>query len=606
MKKLLTFCLIFLYSYSQAQTDRSFLDPALAPFYHGIASGDPLPDRVMIWTRITLDPPVTPVTVSWRMATDTLFTNIVASGTAQTDVIRDYTIKVDVTGLQPNSWYYYQFEYNGIKSITGRTHTMPIGDVDSIRLAVVSCSDYQNGYFNAYRDIALRNDVDYLLHLGDYIYEYAASSSLADRNHEPTNEIITISDYRIRHSLYKLDADLRLIHQQLPMISVWDDHETANNSWMNGAENHTPSTEGDWQIRKKSGIQAYLEWMPLRQPDINDSLKIYRHFNFGNLLDLYMLDTRLEGRDEQVSGSSSAINDPNRRIISETQFNWLVNNMKQSAAKWQVLGQQVMVAPLKILGTPVNTDQWDGYPVQRQQLYDSVLINNVQNMVVLTGDIHTSWANDLPLSGYVGSTGANSAGVEFVTTSITSSNSPFGLSSSIIAALFSHVKYANLTNHGYYILDLNKTRTQADFYNVSDINSKNYTITVDASWYTLDGTRHLQQASSVAVGGIYPPLAPYNSGNISLDPNANVITLGAFPNPFYHQIVIQYYTYQPEKMDIIITNLEGKIILHQPLGLSQSGLNHTHFDGSQLAAGMYIITLQGEKSKASKRLLKVD
>lgn len=607
MKKLFTLVSLFVSIHFFAQSDRSFLDPALAPFYHGVASGDPLPDRVIIWTRITLDPPVDPVTVSWQMATDTLFTNIVASGNATTSVDKDYTIKVDVTGLQPDSWYYYRFEYNGNRSITGRTHTMPSGtNVDSIRLAVVSCSDYQNGYFNAYRDITLRNDVDFVLHLGDYIYEYGANSSLSDRNHEPTTEIITITDYRIRHSLYKLDADLRLLHQQLPMIAVWDDHETTNNSWRDGAENHTPGTEGDWETRKKSGVQAYIEWMPIRQPDPNDTIRIWRNFNFGDLLDLYMLDTRLEGRDEQVGATSSALNDPNRKIISAEQFAWLTTNMKQSTAKWQVLGQQVMMAPLKVLGTPLNTDQWDGYPIQRQQLYDSVLTNNIANMVVLTGDIHTSWANDLPLNGYNSSSGANSVGVEFVTTSVTSENSPLGVPSGLIATLFPHVKYANLDNHGYYILDLNKNRTQADFYNINTITSRSYTVSVDASWYTVDGTRHLQQATGIAVGGVYPPLAPYNSGTTGIKENHNVITIGAFPNPFFSQVVVQYYTYQPEAMRIIVTDMEGKVILEKNLGMSIQGLNYAHFDGSQLASGMYIITLQGQKSKASKRLLKVD
>lgn len=607
MKKIVTAAFVLISFGGIAQSDRSFLDPALAPFYHGVASGDPLPDRVIIWTRITLDPPVDPVTVTWQMATDTLFTNVVASGNATTSVNKDYTIKVDVTGLQPDSWYYYRFEYNGQRSLTGRTHTLPMGaNIDSLRFAVVSCSNYQNGYFNAYRDIALRNDVDYVLHLGDYIYEYGASSNLFDRNHEPAHEIITITDYRIRHNLYKLDPDLRLLHQQLPMIAVWDDHETANNSWKDGAGNHDTTTEGDWQQRKKSGVQAYIEWMPIRQPNPNDTIRIWRQFNFGDLLDLYMMDTRLEGRDEQVGATSSELNNPTRKIISAEQFEWLITGMKQSSAKWQVLGQQVMMAPLKVLGNPINTDQWDGYPVQRQQLYDSVLMNNIANMVVLTGDIHTSWANDLPLSGYNSSTGANSAGVEFVTTSITSENSLLGVSSGLISTLFPHVKYVNLVNHGYYMLDLNKNRTQADFYTISTINSRAYTVSVDASWYTQDGTRHLQQASDFSIGGIYPPLAPYNTGTTGVNENFKVITLSAFPNPFYSQVVVQYYTYQPEEMRIIVTNLEGEVIIEKNLGLSLEGLNYAHFDGSQLASGMYSITLQGAKSKASKRLLKVD
>ncbi|MCZ2442508.1 MAG: alkaline phosphatase D family protein [Flavobacteriales bacterium] len=606
MRLFLSFYFIFICIYANTQTERSFLDPSLAPFYHGVASGDPLSDRVIIWTRITLDPPEDTIEVAWYLGTDTSFSNILASGLTKTDLARDYTIKVDVTGLQPNTWYYYQFAFRGRKSVIGRTHTMPVGDVDSIRLVIMSCANYQHGYFNVYRDVALRNDVDYLLHLGDYIYESSANSSLADRFHEPDNELITISDYRIRHSLYKLDADLRLAHQQLPFITVWDDHETANNSWKDGAGTHDASVKGDWQKRKKSGIQAYLEWMPIRQPDINDSTKIYRSFNFGNLLDLYMLDTRLEGRDMQVNRDSPDLNNPNRRIISDRQFKWLVTNMKQSNATWQLIGQQVMMAPLIVLGTPVNTDQWDGYPVQRQQLYDSILSNNIQNIIVLTGDIHTSWANDLPLKGYISSTGDNAVGVEFVTTSITSSNAPFGIPSKAISAIFPHVKYANLINHGYFILDINKNRSQADFYNVTDIKSRNYNIVIDASWCTLSGTRFLQKAASITVGSSYPPLAPYKSPNKVNDRKHNLITLSSFPNPFLQQIVVQYYVYKPEITNIILIDKDNHEVLHHPLGLTKPGLNYIHFDGSNLAKGTYTIILKGEKGQSSKRLLMID
>lgn len=604
MKKIFTpLFVISVLSTLNAQFYRADMNPALEPFYHGVASGDPLTDRVIIWTRITLDTPVDPVSVNWVMATDTNLTNVVGSGTASTDVSKDYTIKVDVSGLQPDSWYYYQFEYNGMKSLIGRTHTLPTGGIDSVRLAVISCSDYQNGYFNAYQDLAFRNDIDYVLHLGDYIYEYGASSSLADRNHEPSNEIITISDYRIRHSLYKLDPDLRSLHQQLPFIPVWDDHETSNDSWKGGAENHTEGTEGTWADRKLAGVTAYMEWMPIRQPNPTDTFRIYRDFNIGNLADIYMLDTRLEGRSEQVSNGQQ--NDPNRYIISPTQFDWLKNKMLNSTAKWQILGQQVMMAPLQIFGTPVNMDQWDGYNSQRDSLYSFVTNNNIDNMIVLTGDIHTSWANDLPLPGYNSTTGANSVGVEFVTTSITSSNSPIG-ASAIVQAFNPHVKYVNLTNHGYYILDLNYTRAQADFYNISDIESHNYTVTTDGGWYTLDGTQHLLQASSPATGGVYPPLAPLMNNFVGIeDPEDNVIILAAFPNPFYEQVVIQYHTYKAEEMTITLSDLNGKVVFTNNIGKSNKGVNYAHFDGSGLAEGMYIITISGKSASLSQRLIKI-
>lgn len=604
MKKLAaSLFLLSVISTLSAQFYRADMNPALEPFYHGVASGDPLTDRVIIWTRITLDTPVDPVSVTWVMATDTNLANIVGSGTATTDVTQDYTIKADVTGLQPDSWYYYQFEYNGMKSLIGRTHTMPAGNVDSIRLAIVSCSDYQNGYFNAYQDLAYRNDIDFVLHLGDYVYEYAASSSLADRNHEPPNEMITITDYRIRHSLYKLDPDLRSLHQQLPFITVWDDHETANDSWSGGAENHTEGTEGTWADRKLAGVTAYIEWMPIRQPNPADTFRIYREFNVGNLADIYMLDTRLEGRDEQVSNGQQ--NDPTRHIISPVQYNWLTSGILSSTAKWQILGQQVMMAPLEILGTPVNMDQWDGYNSQRDTLYGFLQNNNIKNTVVLTGDIHTSWANDLPHPGYNASTGANSIGVEFVTTSITSSNSPIA-ASAVVMAFNPHVKYVNLTNHGYYILDLNKTRAQADYYNVSTIGSHDYSIINDGGWYTLDGTQHLLQAPSPATGGIYPPLAPWVQQFTGInEPEDNVLILGAFPNPFFEQVVIQYHTYKPEEVTVTLTDMNGQVIFNQNIGKSNKGINYTHFDGSNLAGGMYIVTIHGKSTSLSQRLIKI-
>lgn len=581
------------------------MNPALEPFYHGVASGDPLTDRVIIWTRITLDTPTDPVHVNWRMATDTAFTDLVDSGTAVTGITKDYTVKVDVTGLQPDTWYYYEFEYNGMRSLKGRTHTMPSGNADSVRIGVVSCSNYQNGYFNAYRDLAFRNDVDYILHLGDYIYEYGAGSTLAGRNHQPATEIITITDYRIRHSLYKLDDDLRSLHQQLPFITVWDDHETANDSWKNGAQNHTEGVEGTWADRKLAGVTAYIEWMPIRQPDPADTFRIYRNFHIGNLADIYMLDTRLEGRDQQLIKGSPDLKKADRHIISPAQFGWLKSGMLQSSAQWQILGQQVMMAPLQLFGSPVNMDQWDGYPQQRDSLYRFVLDNKIRNMVVLTGDIHTSWANDLPMTGYVPFSGAHSVGVEFVTTSVTSSNFPIA-ANSVVQLFNPHVKYVNMINHGYYILDLNKKRAQADFYNVSDIRSHAYKITTDGGWYTPDGSRHLLQAPEVSDGGWYPPLAPFSLQYTSAsDPDDNIMILGAFPNPFYHQIVVQYHTYRPEDITLTVTDLNGKNAFTSSLGKSLKGMNYVHFDGSSLSPGMYIVTLKGRSASISQRLLKV-
>src|ERR1043165_3738907 len=251
---------------------RSTLDGTLAPFYHGVASGDPFSDRVIIWTRITSTN--NSESIDWQIATDTTFGTIINSGTVTTDASKDYTVKVDVTGLQENTWYYYRFKNNGTYSIIGRTRTMPTGNVADLRFAVVACSNYQSGYFNASRDIANKNDVDAVIHLGDYYYEYGPDDFDpgidSSRIQEPFKEVWTLSEYRLRHSFYKLDPDLRVVHQQYPFITVWDDHETANDSWKGGAENHTDSVEGYWHDREEDSHQAYFEWMPIR--DVHNSI----------------------------------------------------------------------------------------------------------------------------------------------------------------------------------------------------------------------------------------------------------------------------------------------------------------------------------------------
>ena len=411
--------LLFFSVYSQNLNPRKSLDPILYPFYHGVASGDPLSNAVILWTRFTDDTlSIDSVEINWRIATDTSMVNVINSGNGFAHVENDWTFKVDASGLSPDTWYYYDFEALNYHSIRGRTKTAPIGDNDSARFAVVSCSNYEHGYFNAYRYLRDRNDFDAVIHLGDYIYEYAAggySAGIVDRDNEPINEIITLEDYRVRYSHYRLDDDLRDLHQQYPFINVWDDHESANDSYVDGAQNHSPSTEGPWIERKSNATQAYHEWLPIRSPMPGD-LQIYREINYGDLMSLYMLDTRLEGRSEQ-GGTSS---DPNRTLLGQNQFSWLTNELKTSNTKWNILGQQVMIAPLEVFGATLNDDQWDGYDYERTRLYDSITLNGIDNIIVLTGDIHTSWVNDIPLSNYDASNCTGSVGVEYVVTSVTS------------------------------------------------------------------------------------------------------------------------------------------------------------------------------------------
>lgn len=624
ISSLLIFFLACLQLQSQSPngSSRSSVNPYLFPFYHGVASGDPLADRVILWTRITLDIPMDPVSVNWEIATDTSFSNIINNGTVSTDSTKDYTIKVDATGLQQNTWYYYRFIYDTLKSVIGRTRTLPTGTVNNVRFAVASCQDYQDGFYNAHRHLSQRNDIDAVLFLGDYTYEGGENvNAVGGRLHEPSSKTIQLSDYRIRQSLYHLDADLQEAHRQYPWICVWDDHETANNSYTNGAKNHNQVNDGAWYDRKVNGVETYEAWMPIRMPDVNDTFKIFRKFTWGNLADLHMLDTRLYDRDKQVVGgqfipiNDSTLTDSTRNMLGPVQFDWLEQNLDSSTAQWQILGQQVMMAPLVIpqgfqpTAVIVNPDQWDGYPYDRKKLYDHILNNNIQNMVVLTGDIHTSWANDLPLSNYDTLHRQNSAGVEFVGTSITSGNelnSPF--TPEIIMGMAPYIRYVDLTQHGYYILDINAQRTQGDFVYVSDVTTQTYTTSTAPSWYVNSGERFLRQANSPAVAqNTYPILAPITVQNTSLkNLTDNITTISVHPNPFYDEVLIQFNSQVPEEVALEVFSSTGKIMTKKNLGTTRQGLNYTTFNGNNFPSGFYIVELKGKSHSVGKAVIKVN
>ncbi|MCS7086945.1 MAG: alkaline phosphatase D family protein, partial [Bacteroidia bacterium] len=329
---LLTVLGVFAASTAAGQTEpsRITLQEAMKPFYHGVASGDPLSDRVVIWTRVTPEAEQSgPITVEWEMSPNLDFSPVVRSGTFVTDESRDYTVKVDVTGLAPRTYYYYRFKALGTTSIIGRTKTAPADYVEQLRFAFGSCSNYSGGYFTAYEDIGRRNDLDAVIHLGDYIYEYAAFG--ATRLHDPPKEILTLEDYRMRYSQYRLDQDLRLAHQQYPFITIWDDHEVANDAYKDGAQNHTESEEGPYSDRKNAAMQAYFEWLPVRESgSLSHPYRGWRKISYGGLLDIFVLDTRHEAREKQAPiGDVNAINDTTRSLLGDEQRQWLLSELSQ-------------------------------------------------------------------------------------------------------------------------------------------------------------------------------------------------------------------------------------------------------------------------------------
>ncbi len=614
MKKyLILFTCLFVMKGLMAQDKRVNLDPQYAPFYHGVASGDPLTDRVIIWTRVTPDSNFTgSITVNWKMATDTLLSNVVQQGSFITNDDRDFTVKVDVTGLQPNTWYYYEFETNGRKSLIGRTRTVPSGNVDSLRFALVSCSSWQHGFFNTYGILESRNDIDAIIHLGDYIYEYdSASFSNGTRIHQPTNEILTLTDYRIRHSQYKLDPQLRKLHQQFPFINVWDDHETANDSYRDGAQNHQPATEGDWYVRKHNGVRAYKEWIPIREPDANDTVRIWRQFVWGDLMNLMMIDTRLYDRDQQVTITSPSLNDTSRVMIGNLQRSWLETQLSNSSQKWNVIGQQVMFAPLKVLGQIVNADQWDGYPSERKRVMDYIMNNNIPNPVILTGDIHTAWANDIPYQNYNGTTGAGSMGVEYVTTSVTSPGADFvsTLTSAgvpLIKSQNSHMKFIDLTRRGFIIIDLNHQRIQGDYYFVDRVDQVSSNYSFAEGWYCNDGTRRLQKATAASVkSGPLPIKAPALPNNpVNRSKEVNFFGISSYPNPYQNVFNLQFYTYKPATINIKIMDMQGKVIKTYPSFQSVSGLNHYNIETPNVSSGTYLLIMESQGEVFQKTIIK--
>lgn len=484
-------------------------------FEHGVASGDPLPDGVILWTRVSPEESGQ-VEVWWEMALDEDFQERTAQGTVTTDASRDYTVKVDVPGLIWGRNYFYRFALQGRWSSTGRTRLAPKGNqATQLRFGVCSCSNYGFGYFHAYRHMAARADLDAILHLGDYTYEYARGQYPSEdkqlRAVEPENETVTLEDYRIRLSQYRRDDDLQECHRQHPFVVVWDDHESANNSWMNGAENHDPETEGSWTDRLAAARQAFFEWIPIRD---NQGQELYRTLKYGDLADIVMLDTRIEGREEQFSAIVALPDAPlPDNIISAKQEAWLKEQISSSTAKWRVIGNQVIVSLLQVTNTNgsksiVNTDLWHGYPAGRERLMTFFRENNISNTVFVTGDIHSSWAIDVTFGddSYDPETQDGAICGEFVAPGITAPNEP--ALAMLAGSLGPQIRYNEGERNGYFVLDVQADKVQADWYLLDGIAEDQGNESLDASWAVLDGEKHVTEMNSPEnPNGQAPPAA---------------------------------------------------------------------------------------------------
>lgn len=513
--------------------------PSTPPsFKHAVASGDPLPEAVILWTRLSEVTADTPV--QWQIALDADFAQLISSGTAVALAASDYTVKVDANGLMPDTRYFYRFTSGGVSSPTGRTRTAPVAAVAALRFAVVTCSDITRGLYNAYARVAELEDVQAVIHLGDYIYETGRIDRV--RPHDPPRRITTLPDYRRRYASYRETVELQAVHSAHPMIWVWDDHETCDAAWRNGADpnDHEPEIDGPWELRRAAGMQAAIEWLPIRLPEPGRNERIYRHFSFGPLADLTMIDTRQVGRDQQVENNAEAgftqtgaFADPARTMLGLEQEAWVAEQFARTGHTWRLIGNQVICAPLKIVGTPratgtsvfANNDQWDGYEPARNRFLDAAAAS-VQNLVVLTGDVHASMAFEIARdpnnpASYVPGTGVGSEGVEFVTPSISSggdqanpaseTDDPEAFAEALITAgsealraTNPHLKLFDASKNGYLILTITPENLRADFWLVPTV----LTLTDEqALSYRFDvaaGSNTLMEDLSVRVMGAAP------------------------------------------------------------------------------------------------------
>ena len=501
-----------------------------AVFAHGVASGDPATDSVVIWTRIS--GAREPVAVDWYVARDSGMSDVVAHGQYTTGDYRDYTVKPVVDGLDAGRTYFYHFIVNGVTSPLGRTKTLPAGHLEKLVLAVASCSNYPFGWFNAYEVIANDDEVDLVVHLGDYIYEYRALGGYGaetgrriGRMHVPGTETVTLEDYRQRHGQYKTDPGSRAMHGRHPLVAIWDDHESANNPWMEGAENHEQS-EGDWIVRRTASLQAYYEWMPIRDPGLGGSWERYwRHFSFGDLASIVTLESRHTGRSEQITWGGrlddfadateaadfyrDVIGAPGRNMLSaenEAFFSDAIAASSAAGQPWRIVGNQSVMARrvlpqladpfftelrgelgmftrgmlddvtrLGELRLPGDIDAWDGYPDARNRFYGLARDAGATDLLVISGDSHSYWANALYDDD------ERPMGVELGTTGITSPRSllSFGTEGLArfdvqMAAQNREVVWTEGRYRGFIRLELTHERAHADFVTVTNVETRDY------------------------------------------------------------------------------------------------------------------------------------
>lgn len=486
--------------------------PEYHPFMHGVASGDPLTTSVILWTRVTPTPEATPgsehgppVELQWEIALDPSFVNLEKSGVAATSAEKDHTVHVDPFGLLPGTVYYYRFWFDGVASPVGRTKTAA-ENPEEVNLAVCSCANYEAGYFVAYRDMAERanrDEIDVIVHLGDYIYEDASGENPGKngitRPFEPEWELVSGSDYRIRYGQYRQDPDLQAAHAATAWVVTWDDHELADDAHVAGAKHHKPE-HGSWELRREAAMQAYFDWQPVRATNPAKGGRLYRSLAFGDLAELHMLDLRTYRSGPGIRTRTA--NSP--EMLGSEQFTWLQDALSTTHARWSLIGNSVMISPLNTFGVDptvrravtaivgddtlaelspaLNPDQWDGYPVDRQRLLEHIAASRPDaSTVFLTGDIHSEWAMDVQYQG-------ERIATELVCSSINAPNvddtlripkrSPITRAAEEYVLRYNpHIHHVQLDDHGYLKVSLTHDVINAQWMRVSNVEDRAGSVT---------------------------------------------------------------------------------------------------------------------------------
>jgi alkaline phosphatase D len=491
-----------------------------AVFQHGVASGDPLTDAVVIWTRVSSHDAAVPV--RWTLARDPGLSDVVASGEADATAESDFTVKAEVTELEAGTTYHYGFEAAGESSPVARTRTLPGEDAERLRFAACSCAKFNAGYFNAYARIAERDDLDFLLHLGDYIYEASQNppppqtpSPSMGRDFEPLDECRTLADYRTRYAQYHRDPEVQALHLALPIIPALDDHELADGAWSAGADNHDPERDGSWEERKAAAFQARAEWLPIREPDPADWSRVFRSIRVGDLADIMLLDIRSR-RDRPAL--EPEMSDPGRTMLGDAQKAWLFGELERSDAAWRLVASpsimhrtwkdgvseplHTALLKLKLIdedGTGPDEDQWDGYPAERREVIDR--FSRTEDLIVLSADIHVSVASEITLDD------GTTVVPEVTSPSLTSQNLDEKLeveqraeiiqeSERAFVEAFDHVHWCEMASHGYVVCDVDAERVRAEWWHVDGVLERLSGEKLAAAYELHRGERQLTEASS--------------------------------------------------------------------------------------------------------------